>query len=325
MTRQDIIYEIKDYFYITLGLLLYTFGFTVFLLPYEIVTGGIAGIGAIVFYSTGFPVQYTFFIINAVLIILALKTLGWKFLTKTIYATIMLTIMLEVAQTFTIQADGTFHKLLGENNDFMSLVIGCTITGTALATVFLNNGSTGGTDIVAAVLNKFHNISLGKALIIVDFCIIGSCIFVDSFGTIDLRFRKVVFGLCTMLIECLMLDYVMYWQRQSVQFLIFSKKYQEIAYAISRTTDHTLTILDGHGFWTGKPTKVLCLLAKKRESVHIFRLIKQIDPNAFVSQSSVIGVYGEGFDEMKVKIKPSNKETITTVNNENNISNKQRA
>ena len=325
MTRQDIIYEIKDYFYITLGLLLYTFGFTVFLLPYEIVTGGIAGIGAIVFYSTGFPVQYTFFIINAVLIILALKTLGWKFLTKTIYATIMLTIMLEVAQTFTIQADGTFHKLLGENNDFMSLVIGCTITGTALATVFLNNGSTGGTDIVAAVLNKFHNISLGKALIIVDFCIIGSCIFVDSFGTVDLRFRKVVFGLCTMLIECLMLDYVMYWQRQSVQFLIFSKQYQEIAYAISRTTDHTLTILDGHGFWTGKPTKVLCLLAKKRESVHIFRLIKQIDPNAFVSQSSVIGVYGEGFDEMKVKIKPSNKETITTVNNENNISNKQRA
>lgn len=325
MTRQDIIYEIKDYFYITLGLLLYTFGFTVFLLPYEIVTGGIAGIGAIVFYSTGFPVQYTFFIINAVLIILALKTLGWKFLTKTIYATIMLTIMLEVAQTFTIQADGTFHKLLGENNDFMSLVIGCTITGTALAVVFLNNGSTGGTDIVAAVLNKFHNISLGKALIIVDFCIIGSCIFVDSFGTVDLRFRKVVFGLCTMLIECLMLDYVMYWQRQSVQFLIFSKKYQEIAYAISRTTDHTLTILDGHGFWTGKPTKVLCLLAKKRESVHIFRLIKQIDPNAFVSQSSVIGVYGEGFDEMKVKIKPSNKETITTVNNENNISNKQRA
>ena len=325
MTRQDIIYEIKDYFYITLGLLLYTFGFTVFLLPYEIVTGGIAGIGAIVFYSTGFPVQYTFFIINAVLIILALKTLGWKFLTKTIYATIMLTIMLEVAQTFTIQADGTFHKLLGENNDFMSLVIGCTITGTALAIVFLNNGSTGGTDIVAAVLNKFHNISLGKALIIVDFCIIGSCLFVDSFGTVDLRFRKVVFGLCTMLIECLMLDYVMYWQRQSVQFLIFSKKYQEIAYAISRTTDHTLTILDGHGFWTGKPTKVLCLLAKKRESVHIFRLIKQIDPNAFVSQSSVIGVYGEGFDEMKVKIKPSNKETIKTVNNENNISNKQRA
>lgn len=303
MTKQEIIYEVRDYFNITLGLMLYTLGFTVFLLPYEIVTGGISGIGAIVFYSTGFPVQYTFFIINAVLIILALRTLGWKFLTKTIYATFMLTFMLQVAQSLIVQPDGSFHKLLGEGNDFMSLVIGCTITGTALAVVFLNNGSTGGTDIVAAVLNKFHNISLGKALIMVDFCIIGSCLFIDNFGAIDLRFRKVVFGLCTMLIECLMLDYVMYWQRQSVQFLIFSKKYQEIAYAISRNTDHTLTILDGHGFWTGKETKVLCLLAKKRESVKIFRLIKQIDPNAFVSQSSVIGVYGEGFDEMKVKIK----------------------
>ena len=307
MTKQDLIYEVRDYFNITLGLMLYTLGFTVFLLPYEIVTGGIAGISAIVFYSTGFPVQYTFFIINAALIILALKTLGWKFLTKTIYATFMLTFMLEVAQEIVVQPDGTFYKLLGEGNDFMSLVIGCIITGTALAVVFLNNGSTGGTDIVAAVVNKFHNISLGKALIMVDFCIIGSCLFIDSFGAIDLRFRKVVFGLCTMLIECLMLDYVMYWQRQSVQFMIFSKKYQEIAFAISRKTDHTLTILDGHGFWTGRPTKVLCLLAKKRESVQIFRIVKKIDPNAFVSQSSVIGVYGEGFDEMKVKVKEDEK------------------
>lgn len=307
MTKQDLIYEVRDYFNITLGLMLYTLGFTVFLLPYEIVTGGIAGISAIVFYSTGFPVQYTFFLINAALIILALKTLGWKFLTKTIYATFMLTFMLELAQEIVVQPDGTFYKLLGEGNDFMSLVIGCIITGTALAVVFLNNGSTGGTDIVAAVVNKFHNISLGKALIMVDFCIIGSCLFIDSFGAIDLRFRKVVFGLCTMLIECLMLDYVMYWQRQSVQFMIFSKKYQEIAFAISRKTDHTLTILDGHGFWTGRPTKVLCLLAKKRESVQIFRIVKQIDPNAFVSQSSVIGVYGEGFDEMKVKVKEDEK------------------
>lgn len=307
MKKQEILYEVKDYVNITLGLLLYTFGFTFFLLPYQIVTGGISGIGAIVFYTSGFPVQYTFFIINAILIILALKILGWKFLTKTIYATFMLTIFLELFQEIVIQPDGTFYKLLGENNDFMSLLIGCMMTGTALAIVFLNNGSTGGTDIVAAVLNKFHNISLGKALILIDVCIISSCLFLDSFGTIDLRCRKVVFGLCTMVIECLMLDYVMYWQRQSVQFLIFSKKYQEIAYEITRVTDHTLTILDGHGYYTGKPTKVICLLAKKRESLLIFRIVKTIDPNAFVSQSSVIGVYGEGFDPIKVNIKKENK------------------
>ena len=303
MTRRDLLYEIKDYLNITLGLLLYTFGFTVFLLPYEIVTGGISGVGAIVFYATGFPVQYSFFLINAILIMAALKILGWKFLTKTIYATFLLTFFLEVAQNILRQEDGSFLRMMGEGNDFMSLVIGCMLTGTALAIVFLNNGSTGGTDIVAAVLNKFHNITMGKALIMIDLCIIGSCLFIDTFGALDVRCKKVVFGLCTMVIECLMLDYVMYWQRQSVQFLIFSKKYQEIAFAITRTTDHTLTILDGHGWYTGKPTKVICLLAKKRESLHIFRIVKSIDPNAFVSQSSVIGVYGEGFDSIKVKIK----------------------
>ena len=303
MTRQELLYEIRDYVNITLGLMLYTFGFTVFLLPYEIVTGGISGVGAIVFYATKFPVQYTFFIINAFLIIAALKILGWKFLTKTIYATFALTFFLEIAQGIVVQPDGHFYKLLGEGNDFMSLVLGCMITGTALAIVFLNNGSTGGTDIVAAVINKYHNISLGKALIIIDVCIIGSTMFISSFGPIQNRCQMVVFGLCTMVIECLMLDYVMYWQRQSVQFLIFSKKYQEIAHAIATSTEHTMTILDGHGYWTGKPTKVICLLAKKRESLHIFRLIKTIDPNAFVSQSSVIGVYGEGFDQIKVKVK----------------------
>lgn len=294
--------ELKDYLNITLGLMLYTFGFTVFLLPYEIVTGGIAGIGAVVFYATEFPVQYTFFIINAALIVAALKILGWRFLTKTIYATFVLTFLLEVAQDVVVQPDGTFYKLLGEGNDFMSLVIGCMMTGTALAIVFLNNGSTGGTDIIAAAVNKYRNISLGRVILAIDVCIIGSCLFIDTFGPVEMRCQKVVFGFCTMFIECSMLDYVMNLQRQSVQFFIFSKKYQEIANAIAKTTDHSLTILDGHGWYSGKPTKVVCLLAKRRESVTIFRLIKAIDPNAFVSQSSVIGVYGEGFDQIKVKV-----------------------
>lgn len=175
--------EIKDYFFITLGLMLYTFGFTVFLLPYEIVTGGIAGVGAIVFYATKFPVQWTFFIINAALIVAALKILGWRFLAKTIYATFALTVMLDIAQKVVEMPDGTFYKLMGEGNDFMSLVIGCMLTGTALAIVFLNNGSTGGTDIIAAVVNKYHNISLGMGLIMVDLCIISSSLLIESFGT----------------------------------------------------------------------------------------------------------------------------------------------
>lgn len=247
--------------------------------------------------------EYTFFLINAALILGTLRILGWRFLMKTIYATFALSFLLRLAQEVVVRPDGTFYRLLGDGNDFMSLVIGCMLSGTAMAIVFLNNGSTGGTDIVAATVNKYHNISLGKVLLAVDLCIIGSCLFIDSFGDIDVRSRKVVFGLCTMFIECSMLDYVMSWQRQSVQFMIFSMHHKEIAEAITRKTDHSLTILDGHGWYTGRDMKVICLLARKSESVTIFRLIKMIDPNAFVSQSSVIGVYGEGFDQIKVKVK----------------------
>ncbi len=315
--------EVRDYAFITFGLVLYTFGFTVFLLPYKIVTGGIAGLGALVFYATDFPVQYTFFAVNAVLIVVALRLLGWRFLMKTIYATLALTVLLEAAQKVVTAPDGSFYKLMGEGNDFMSLVIGCMITGTALAIVFLNNGSTGGTDIVAASVNKYHDISLGRVMIMVDVCIIGSCLFITPFGDVYHRCRMVVFGLCTMVIECLMLDYVMSVQRQSVQFLIFSKHYEQIARAISRRTGHSMTILDGHGWYTGQEMKVICLLAKKRESVVIFRLIKSIDPKAFVSQSSVIGVYGEGFDAIKVKAHKGDALTDKTMTDEDSIRNKQ--
>ena len=307
--------ETKDYFYITLGLLLYTIGWAGFLLPYEIVTGGVTGISAIIFYATnanghGIPINYSYFTLNAILLVLALKILGWKFLVKTIYAIFVLSLMLGIAQDVMTNDDGTMIRLLGDEN-FMSLIIGCSFTGTALAVVFLHNGSTGGTDIVAAIINKYRNMSLGTILIFVDVVIIGSSfpifIYARDYSVTEALY-KIVFGLCTMVVENFVLDYVMNSKRESVQFFIFSKKYQEIANAIGTQMNHGVTILDGHGWFTGQEMKVLCILARKRESVSIFRLIKMIDPNAFVSQSSVIGVYGEGFDELKVKIKKKDHE-----------------
>lgn len=304
MRKQQIWNETKDYLFITIGLLLYTISFTVFLMPYQIVAGGVTGLAAIVYYATGFRIENTYIIINLALLVVALKVLGFKFMMKTIFAIFTLYFMLIVAQDILPkQPNGLPIKLLGEGQDFMSMVIGCVITGIALATVFLNNGSTGGTDIIAASINKYHNISLGTVLIAVDFCIIGSCMFIPQFGTYIERAHKVMFGLCVMTLENFSLDYVMNARRESVQFMIFSRKYMEIADEIGTQTNHGVTILDGHGWYTGQEVKVLCVLAKKNESTEIFRLIKMIDPNAFVSQSSVIGVYGEGFDEMKVKIK----------------------
>ena len=299
-----ILKEVGDYVGITLGLLLYTFGFTVFLMPNEIVTGGVSGIGAIIYYATPFPVGYTYFLVNAVLLIVGLKILGWRFLVKTIYAIIVLTLMLSIAQeVIPKDATGNYVKILGEGQEFMALIIGCMLTGTSLAIVFLNNGSTGGTDIIAASVNKFHNVSLGTVLTFVDLIIIGSCLFIPQFGDLLGRLHKVVFGFCTMFIENFMLDYVMNSRRQSVQFFIISSKWQEIANAIATQMDHGVTILDGHGWYSGNERKVLCILARKNESTPIFRLIKMIDPYAFVSQSAVIGVFGEGFDQIKVKVK----------------------
>ena len=296
--------EVKDYIFITFGLVLYAFGFTFFLMPYEIVTGGVTGIAAIVEYATSFQNQYTYFLVNAALLVMALKILGTRFLMKTIYAILMLTLLLGLMKELVPRDDaGQMVKILGEGQDFMSLVIGCTLTGSALGIVFVNNGSTGGSDIIAATVNKFYNMSLGTVLIFVDFVIISTCLFIPTFGTILQRTTMVVYGLCTMVIENFMLDFIYNRQRSSVQFLIFSKKYEEIAHAIGTQLDHGVTILDGHGWYTGQEMKVLCILARKNESLTIFRLIKQIDPNAFVSQSAVIGVYGEGFDPIKVKVK----------------------
>jgi len=304
--------EVEDYFFITLGLVLYTIAFTIFLMPYQIVAGGVTGLSAIIYYATGFHLENTYIIINGILLLVALKILGFKFMLKTIFAIFALYFMLMFAQEIIPKQDnGLPIKLLGEGQDFMSMIIGCVITGIALATVFLHNGSTGGTDIIAASVNKYHNVSLGSVLITADFCIIGSCMFFPQFGDYIERAHKVMFGFCVMALENFVLDYVMNARRESVQFLIFTRKWQEIANAIGTQMHHGVTILDGHGWYTGQEIKVLCILAKKNESIIIFRLIKMIDPNAFVSQSAVIGVYGEGFDEMKVKIKEDKKKEET--------------
>jgi uncharacterized membrane-anchored protein YitT (DUF2179 family) len=299
MTFKDpIVSEIRDYLMITLGLSMYAVSWNTFFLPYNVVSGGVTGISAILFYATGVPISFTYALINVILLIIAIKPLGLKFLMRTIYAIFMLSLLLWICQNTMTGPDGKMSQILGPGQDFMSIIIGGSINGTALAIVFLANGSTGGTDIIAAIVNKFSSYSIGRVLLFCDLLIISSCYFV-----FDGNWRIIIFGLAAMAIENFVLDYVMNSIRESVQFLIFSRKYQEISLAISKETERGVTILDGHGWYTGQSVKVLCVLARKRESVRIFRLIKSIDPNAFVSQSSVIGVFGEGFDPIKVRTK----------------------
>lgn len=302
LEKAKVMREVKDYFYITLGLISYCLGWAAFLLPYQITTGGVTGIGAIIYYATGFPIQWSYFIINAVLMTFAIRILGPKFSIKTTYAIFMMTFLLWSLQllvnTYATAPDVTPDGqplLLGVGQDFMACIIGAAMCGVGLGIVFNYSGSTGGTDIIAAIVNKYKDVSLGRMIMICDVFIIGSCylIFHDI--------RRVIFGFVTLFIIGVVLDWIINSARQSVQFLVFSQKYDEIADKVIKDTHRGVTVLDGTGWYSKNEVKVLVVLAKKRQSLTIFRLIKNIDPNAFISQSSVIGVYGEGFDQLKVK------------------------
>ncbi len=287
--------NIRDYLAITLGLVSYALGWTAFLLPYQITTGGVTGISAIIYYLTGVEMQVSYFIINVALLGLALKVLGPKFSIKTIYAIFMLTFLLWFTQRLLKDADGNLPQLLGPGQDFMACVIGAGLLGFGVGIVFCNNGSTGGTDIIAWIINKYKEVTLGRMMMYCDIIIISSCYFLFH------DWKRVLFGFCVLFIMSIVIDYVVNSSRQSVQFLIFSRKHEEKAERIATQKDRGETMKDGTGWYSKKEIKVIVVLAKKDQSLDIFRLVKDIDPNAFISQSNVVGVYGEGFDKLKVK------------------------
>ena len=287
--------ESKDYLAITLGLILYSLGWAMFLLPYQITTGGVTGISAIIYYATGVEIQVSYFFINAIFLGFALKILGPKFSVKTIYAIFMLTFLLWFFQWILKDENGNLPQLLGPGQDFMACVIGAGMLGFGIGIVFCNNGSTGGTDIIAWIINKYKDVTLGRMMMYCDIVIISSCYFIFH------DWRRVLFGFCVLFIMSIVIDYVINSARQSVQFLIFSKEYEKIAEGISTKIDRGVTLLSGQGWYSKQDIKVVVVLAKKTQSLDIFRLVKDIDPNAFISQSNVVGVYGEGFDKLKVK------------------------
>ena len=280
--------ELKDYLMIAVGLIFYGVGWTVFLLPNDITSGGVPGISSIVYWAVGIPVQYTYFVINAFLLALSLRILGFKFSIKTIFAVFTLTFFLSVIQKLT---EGT-HLL--SDQPFMACVLGATLCGIGLGIAFTCNGSTGGTDIIAAIINKYRDITLGRVIMLCDLIIISSSYFVLQ------DMEKVLYGFVTLFVCSFMLDQVVNGSRHSVQFFIISKKYEEIAKEIN-ALHRGVTLIDAKGFYTGQEQPMMFVLAKRRQSTTIFRIINDIDPDAFVSQSAVIGVYGNGFDHIKVK------------------------
>lgn len=301
MTIKDIIGPspwllVRDYLQMLLGTAIYTVGYTTFLLPYKIVSGGVSGISTIIFYLTGFHAGNTYLIINIGLLLMAMRILGWRYLVRTIIVTMLISgaISLVQSQLTEVSADGTqsLRLILGDQK-FMACVIGAFLEGLGLATIFLAGGSTGGTDIIASAINKYWDISLGRLLLMLDIFIIGFSYFVWR----DLE--TMVVGYMAMFISANFIDYVINAARQSVQFIIISSCHEEIAEAVNTQLDRGVTVLSGEGFYSKEKRPVLLILAKKYESRGIFQLIMRIDPKAFVSMSNVEGVFGEGFDTIK--------------------------
>ena len=289
--------ELKDYVAITLGIMCYALGWAAFMLPYQISTGGVTGISALIYYITGIEIQVSYFVINAIFMVFALKILGLKFCIKTLYAIPALTFFLWLFQVLLKDDAGNLPLLLGPGQEFMALVIGASMLGFGIGFVFIYNGSTGGTDILAWIINKYKDVSLGRLIMYGDIIIISSCYFVFH------DWKRVLFGFCVLFIMSVVIDYVVNSNRQSVQFLIFSRKHEEIAESITKELRRGVTLLDGTGWYSKQSTKVVFVLAKKSQSNEIFRLVRDIDENAFISQSNVVGVYGQGFDKLKVKKK----------------------
>lgn len=276
----------KDYVYITLGLALYAIGLVGFIKPQGIVVGGSTGIGLVVEYATAIPFQYTYLFINSILFVIALKVLGLRFMIKTIYGVLTLTLLITICEKI-------ISEPFVENEPLLSGLIGGIICGVGVGFVLSVNGSTGGSDTLIAIIGKYKNISFGRGVLLFDFVVISSSFFIFH------DYQKIVAGLIVLGVMSYAMDMVINGSRQSVQYLIISEKYEIIANAINKELHRGCTLLEGMGWYTKKPTKVILVLAKRSESIEMFRLIRNIDEKAFISQSTVRGVYGEGFDKIR--------------------------
>jgi uncharacterized membrane-anchored protein YitT (DUF2179 family) len=276
---------IKDYTIITFGLLLFVLGWQLFLIPAEITGGGVSGFAAVVFFATKIPISATFLVINAILVLIAIKILGASFGVKTIYSIAVLTVFFAVFQNILKQplVDDTF----------LSAVLGGMSGGIGLGIVFSRGGSTGGTDIFAMIIMKYRNVSPGKVIMLCDVVIIASSYFVFQSPA------KLVYGYVSMWVVSYSLDSFLSGANRSAQMFIISKKYEEIADFINKEAIRGVTILSGTGWYTKEESKIVMSVVKKRETSAIFRKIKEIDPEAFITMGSVMGVYGQGFEEIK--------------------------
>lgn len=296
--------DLKDYIMIVFGLMLYALGFTAFILPHKIVMGGLTGIGTVIYFLTdgAISVAITSYVLNLLLLSMAYKVVGRTFVLRTIFSATVIALSIGAFENFFM---GLGHPIIADIS--MSAILGAILSGLGVGTVFIHNGSSGGTDIIAAMVSKVSNVSIGRTMIVVDLCIVSSSLILPFDGTfserLEARVPLIVYGIVVTFIIAYVTDMIINSNRQATQFIIFSKQWQEIADAINIEARRGVTVLDGMGWYTKQDMKILMVWCRRTESVNIFRIVKGIDDNAFITQGAVNGVYGKGFDTMRVKMK----------------------
>lgn len=307
ISKQKIWRSAKDYIFITLGVSIYAFGFASFILPHNVVIGGLAGLSTILYFTLGIPIAVGNYACNLILLAIAYKVVGKQFVFGTIFGATMISVMMGIAIPI---CNGLFTL-----DPFPSTVIGGILAGTGIGMAFVHNGSTGGTDIVAAMVAKYTNVTIGRTMIYVDMCIISSSYFL--FHEID----NVVYGFVVLFMSSYMADLMINSNRQAVQFTIFSKHWREIATAVNNEARRGCTVINGMGWYSKQEVKILLVMCRKIEAVTISRIIKSIDKDAFITKANVNGVYGQGFDQMKVRMKAPDPNSIKEAKNEDTAAN----
>ncbi len=277
---------IKPYLYITIGLFIFAFGWTAFLIPSEIVGGGISGLGSIIYFSTGFPVGYTTFLVNVVLVIIAMRILGAHFGINTIYGIVLSSLFFIVLQEFIKQ------PLV--KDEFMAALIGGGLSGVGVGIAFSHGGNAGGTDIIALIVNKYRNISPGRVFLYIDLLVIASSWFI--FQSVE----KIVYGYVSMAVASYSVDAILNGSRQSFQIMIYSRFSKIIAERISTEVERGVTCLKGYGWYSKKDIDVVMVITRKQDKQKVLAITKETDDQAFISVAKVMGVFGQNFDEIKL-------------------------
>ena len=298
ITWRKALVTFKEYLLITVGLLLYTLAWAVFLLPNNLVGGGITGLGSIIQYSTGFNVAYSYIIINTILVLIAMKVLGGGFGAKTVYALVVTALFLRFLPGMVPQEFIT--NFTADNGKLMCVIFAGAMVGLGIALTFTQGGSTGGTDIIALIICKYRRISPGTVIAILDLLIIASSMLIPNGSSISDKLLVMLYGFVLTGVVNYTLDFALNGRRQSVQLFIFSEQHETLTDRICNEIHRGVTLLESQGGYSKHNGKLVVVIVKRTETNKILKLIKEVDPDAFVSIGNVSEVYGKGFEPMKL-------------------------